>query len=597
MASAVAQNNDRGGSGGGGGSSGGAPGPGAALRASRSMDRQPRQLWLDAWADPVAGVNALTPCVHTCNLMGDGDWRLVVADADRKLKVWKGTARASEHELLEAPVAVTSCAPPDSEPPPRLPVLAVAAGCHVYMFRGLRPHYKFAVPPLPAGEEEARTWEQLDAGTLNPAAGAAALSALRDAGAPLSDRAAGLLAAAAARGDAGAAGYAAATRGQALGRQTVITCMETLKLASDEPEAASCLLLGCEDGRVLVLDAAGTGVHSTLSLGAPPALLSASGTLAGGYRLSVAARDGRLHTFRPGEGGGTAVVQLEAQAVGLVRIGQVALVGTMAEAVHAYGGRSGTARLYSLPQPAAVQAMAALAAAGPRPAKCLVVALANGEVRVYNERCLVSTHTTPSRAPVAALACGRYAREDNALVAVLRGGGLDIKILPRTANLEASAAPGGPPPEQDVPLPVPAKTRLYVEQTQRERDGAVDMHRTYQRDIGAASRAAGAELSLSAAVEGLGPRFRLVLRVVNEGAAAVGGLVVVVHCDPELSSRQQLPLPLLVPLLEYTLAFDLRSLQPDAGAGEVRLSVVARGGGAPLMRALVRMPLSEPEEL
>lgn len=42
---------------------------------------------------------------------------------------------------------------------------------------------------------------------------------------------------------------------------------------------------------------------------------------------------------------------------------------------------------------------------------------------------------------------------------------------------------------------------------------------------------------------------------------------------------------------------DLRCLQPDAGAGEVRLSVVRRAGGAPLMRALVRMPLSEPEEL
>lgn len=38
--------------------------------------------------------------------------------------------------------------------------------------------------------------------------------------------------------------------------------------------------------------------------------------------------------------------------------------------------------------------------------------------------------------------------------------------MPRTANLEALAAPSGPPAEQDVPLPVPAKTRLYVEQTQ-----------------------------------------------------------------------------------------------------------------------------------
>lgn len=38
--------------------------------------------------------------------------------------------------------------------------------------------------------------------------------------------------------------------------------------------------------------------------------------------------------------------------------------------------------------------------------------------------------------------------------------------MPRTAILEAPSSAGGPPPEQDVPLPVPAKTRLYVEQMQ-----------------------------------------------------------------------------------------------------------------------------------
>jgi Bardet-Biedl syndrome 1 protein len=52
-----------------------------------------RPLWLDAWSDPVAGLSAFSGCMHTCNLFGDGDWRLVVADADKKLKVgWRGTA-------------------------------------------------------------------------------------------------------------------------------------------------------------------------------------------------------------------------------------------------------------------------------------------------------------------------------------------------------------------------------------------------------------------------------------------------------------------------------------------------------------------------
>lgn len=48
-------------------------------------------------------------------------------------------------------------------------------------------------------------------------------------------------------------------------------------------------------------------------------------------------------------------------------------------------------------------------------------------MRVYHERTLVSSHTTPAAAPVMGLAFGRYAREDNTLVTVTRGGGLDIK--------------------------------------------------------------------------------------------------------------------------------------------------------------------------
>jgi hypothetical protein len=42
---------------------------------------------------------------------------------------------------------------------------------------------------------------------------------------------------------------------------------------------------------------------------------------------------------------------------------------------------------------------------------------------------------------------------------------------------------------------------------------------------------------------------------------------------------------------------DIRCLQPAGGAGEVRLVMVPAKGGAPLMSALVRMPLSEPDDV
>jgi hypothetical protein len=42
--------------------------------------------WLDAHYDPVANLKAFSTCLHTCDLYGDGDWRLAVAGLDKKLK-------------------------------------------------------------------------------------------------------------------------------------------------------------------------------------------------------------------------------------------------------------------------------------------------------------------------------------------------------------------------------------------------------------------------------------------------------------------------------------------------------------------------------
>ena len=46
-----------------------------------------KALWLDAWHDPVSGIKAYSQCLRLADLNGDGDWRLLVADSDKKLKV------------------------------------------------------------------------------------------------------------------------------------------------------------------------------------------------------------------------------------------------------------------------------------------------------------------------------------------------------------------------------------------------------------------------------------------------------------------------------------------------------------------------------
>ena len=218
----------------------------AQLTGSPAADPAQPQTWLNAHFDPVAGLNAFTGHMQTCDLYGDGDWRLAVADLSQQLKVccrricshwwhcslhcyslftaclaqlmlamksvssrmcnlawrgrsfqqymaasnlsgcppkctefqmvaevqlltshhllaslvclqiYKGIQMAAELQLPTLPSAATSFYPDSQQP--RVPVLAVASGWQVLMFRQLRPFYKFTLPVDTPENEERSIW-------------------------------------------------------------------------------------------------------------------------------------------------------------------------------------------------------------------------------------------------------------------------------------------------------------------------------------------------------------------------------------------------------------------------------------------------------
>merc|ERR1712151_1165556 len=225
---------------------------------------------------------------------------------------------------------------------------------------------------------------------------------------------------------------------------------------------------------------------------------------------------------------------------------------------------------HSIYLPCPISCMSLLSITKSRAAKALVVALNNGEVRLYNGKHLVCT--TKTNDVVTGLKLGTFGREEGSMVLSFKSGALMVKILQRSANLDVSSTTPGPPPEQDIPLDVPKKTKLYVEQTSREREQATDMHRTFQRDLckmrlstarayvnllgaghGPMSSAGGAQVRLNAQVVGMGPQFKVNVRVQNAGAHALYDVPLMCTTNPSL---YRLPkpcshLPILVPQQVY----------------------------------------------
>jgi len=576
-----------------------------ALAAAKEREEsKSKKVWLHAWHDPVANLKAFGACVRLADLNGDGDSKLLVAGSDRKLKIYKGTTLLSENVLLDVPVAIATFYPDAKKP--NTPSVAVASGAYVFIYRNLRPFYKFTLPLLPVDQRETQVWTELFEGKIGVEDAREQLTTIRDAGTALTARSQELLG----TEDVGAANtYIQDQKGKPLVRQTVVTCMETLKKDMDDDDAVSMLVVGTEAGQVLILEPSGTQVSVQVLLPSAPVFLAVTGLQSVEYRVVCACRDGHLYTIKNGEQTG-AIIELEAMPCGLVRIDKTILVSCMSSVLHAFHIKGKKTYTIYLPSPAICIELLELQKT--RSLKALLMGLANGEVRLYNEKHLIATLAIGE--PLTALRFGSYGREESALICVGASGALTIKMLQRQADLEASTSPPGPPAEQDVPLSIPKKTKLYVEQTQREREQATEMHRIFQRDLcklrlstarsyvkiitdgqGPLSYSSGSSLRLTAQVQGLGPRFKVKLSLQNTGRKMVTDMAATFNYNPMLYRLKQslFKIPLLVPGVMLRLDAELECIDENGGADAIRVFVCNGQSAMPVLSAVVNMPVSE----
>ena len=651
---------------------GGASSSSAASSAAKQK-RAATDPWLHAWHDPVAGISTPSSCVRLADLDGDGDAKLLVADSDKKLKIFKGTALVAEYQLLDVPVALAAFYTDASLP--RAPAIAVASGSFVFIYRNLRPYFKFTLPQVPVHAAEAAVWAQLRADTLGVGEAQARLADLRDngmAGLPQGgageggaggdeeeerkegagaasggargggqEAAAAAAAAAASRGgsilltsrsqdllalaetsppgSADAAAFVASHKHAAPAQQTVATCMETLAKDSAEADAISCLVIGTEAGTVLVLDPAGSKVRVAVQLRGVPVLLAVTGLFDVDYRIVAACRDGCVYTIKNGKVGATPI-ELAAQPCALVRQEKQILVGCMDGTLHCYHIKG--KKEWSLRLAAPISAMAGMRVERSTAVSALLVATRDGATALYRGRRELARFASGTH--VTAMRFGHFGREEASLVLLHRNGSLTIKMLQRRADLAAPTDAPGPPPEQDVPLNIPSKTRLYVEQTQREREQATDMHRAFQRDLcrlrlnaarayvkvigdghgvvaatggggGAGGAGGAAALRLTARVLGLGPRFRIKLSVQNVGASALTNVPLACAYN---HAMYRLPrglhrIPLLIPGLLLHHDIDVECVEGASGADIIRVLVCSTSSCVPLVSAVVQMPIMD----
>lgn len=306
--------------------------------------REGHSIWLNAWTDPVATAPAFTGCMDLVDVDGSGDNHLVVGTQSarpasgpqgphrsawrrvggrargvgraasitvpsaavtetQRLRVYRGGALVNELRLLDTPSAIQSFNPAESTAgAPSVPLLGVAAGPHVFVYRGLRAYFKWVAPPFEIEEQESAVWQQLREDKIDAAQAYTMLSEARDAGCQLSSRAQDVLALDAPERVAELVGQ---VKERPVAQQTCVTCLTALHRSISEPGSVSSLVVGTENCFVYVLQPVLRGgannVAARVRLPSPPVFLAAAGSFNVLYRITVACRNNTIYTIKNGE--------------------------------------------------------------------------------------------------------------------------------------------------------------------------------------------------------------------------------------------------------------------------------------------------------
>ncbi|XP_023262134.1 Bardet-Biedl syndrome 1 protein [Seriola lalandi dorsalis] len=566
--------------------------------------------WLDAHYDPVAGLYTFSSCVDLADLSGDGESQLVVGDlgsgsSGMKLKVYRGTALVSESTLLDLPAGLVAFFMDLHEP--RIPAVAVASGPCVYVYKNLRPYFKFTLPGLEVNTLEQDVWQQAREGQIDPLTLKEMLEGIRKkADVPLSVRSLRFLSLETGDMDE----FVQLHKQQPIRRQTVITCIGTLKKSTADEDGVSCLVIGTENNDVYVLDPEAFIILSKMSLPAAPTMMDVTGQFDVEFRITVACRNGNIYILRRESDKPKYCIELTSHPVGLVRVGKNVVVGCTDESLQGFTQKG--KKLWRTVLPAPITTMAAMDLPT-RGFQAVLVGLANCEVQLYRDKNLLSTIKTPDT--VSSVCFGRYGREDGTLVMTTKGGGLMVKILKRTAAFEDRDSAPGPPLAQSIRLNVPKKTKLYVDQTLRERENGLAMHRAFQMDLSRLRLAAAKAyvkalessltpmssslsepLKMNAVVQGLGPSFKLTLNVQNTAACRPVMSLAISFLYDESLYRMRNPymrIPLLVPGLIYPVETFVECTSDKGISDIIKVFVLHEGRSSPLLTAHINMPVSE----
>ncbi|KAK6015185.1 hypothetical protein OSTOST_19393, partial [Ostertagia ostertagi] len=194
-------------------------------------------------------------------------------------------------------------------------------------------------------------------------------------------------------------------------------------------------------------------------------------------------------------------------------------------------------------------------------------------------------------------------------------GGLLVKLFRRKASLDEKIDLAPQPKAYNIKLNIPKKSKIFIDQTVRERENVNQINQTYQRDLflikhhtttafAALAQTAATSIStdpnhsvdIAVTVNGFGPKFRITIKLSCATKSPLYNLWLSMIYTPSIYRFDQtlIPVSILMPGHFYTFTTLVECLEPEKGLSEdIRVLLIKEDKPTPIVTAIVTMPASE----
>uniref|UniRef100_A0A0N5C563 BBS1 domain-containing protein n=1 Tax=Strongyloides papillosus TaxID=174720 RepID=A0A0N5C563_STREA len=585
--------------------------------------------WVGALWDPSAKISTRSSLAILSDVLGDGDHKLLLVDMSQnvlKLRMFKGINPVAESALTTLPTGLVSFYNSLTSPP--TPCVGLSTGNSVLIYRSLKPFYKFTLPPQEVNPIEEALWKGIGERKITVEQFIEGIERLRETIAfdeltPQTQRLYLLSEIEDKRL------YVESQAKNPLTFYSIITCLQTIKQNGMDDIDIDVLIIGTEHKQIIFVDTQAFIIMKNITIPGTPARIICDGGYDIDCRIFILTRDNEVYCLKKVGAifSCKLMISIKKACCWFVKEKNKLVFSTFDNIIYVYSMKG--KKLYEIKPEASIINIEPFFYQ-PKQYWGLLVAV-KGEVRLYIENVIVDRMKIDS--DISWIKYGRMGREDGVLIIVTRNGGLMVKIFRRTAVLDSKET-SKVQSTTTQKLSIPKKTKVFVNQSLRERENPIQMHKIYQRDLfmlkhyitKSYAELQGSHLAsetytkesnnveMQVEVNGFGPEFRLVINLTSTKKSIVKNLaIIILGNDEEYSIENSVILICcLVPNFTHSYSTTIKSIHQNTGStSDIKILLIdtnkndvfnsdnkkqkneEKNGRRPITTTVITMPIDE----